>query len=297
MRGLDKEGLDKGGLDKGCYGIPVVTIIGVTIYIYSLFNFGNVNEQRPIERLFTYSELTTFLENSEYPFYFIAYVGFFILSNYAIEWSETLNKIAESFSFIFTITNIIYSSIITLIFVYFFIGTISVFGISPQLSKYGEYQKSYLQTYCIVNSYGLLREMTGINGRDELIIYGSIDRENWKPYEFYHKPTKTKRMPTFVVPYQPRLDWQMWLSAASASPSFTTNDLYLNSLIHKLLQNSPSVLQFIKENPFENEPPQYIKINKLTYHFSPITELSDGSWIPEKWWNVESKRVVYINKT
>ncbi len=30
--------------------------------------------------------------------------------------------------------------------------------------------------------------MTGIYGRDELIIEGSKDYSNWVPYEFYYKP-------------------------------------------------------------------------------------------------------------
>lgn len=30
--------------------------------------------------------------------------------------------------------------------------------------------------------------MTGVHGREELIIEGSFDYNTWLPYEFYYKP-------------------------------------------------------------------------------------------------------------
>ena len=51
--------------------------------------------------------------------------------------------------------------------------------------------------------------MTGVNGRPELIIQGSIDGYDWKDYEFYHKPGNISSKNGFVIPHQPRLDWQV----------------------------------------------------------------------------------------
>ena len=165
---------------------------------------------------------------------------------------------------------------------YFFVGTVGIFNLNKQLSKYGKSQTALLSTFHIVNSYGLFRRMTGVEGRDELIFYGSDDGHKWKLYEFYHKPSKTNIMPTFIAPHQPRLDWQLWFSALQ--PRVNPND-YVIMLVQKMLYNSPSVMQLLKTNPFDSRPPKFIKINKYTYHFSDWNELKSDDWIPKIWWN------------
>src|SRR5262249_2245619 len=62
-----------------------------------------------------------------------------------------------------------------------------------------------------VNSYGLFAVMT--TTRPEIIVEGSDDGENWRPYEFRYKPGNLNRAPRWVQPHQPRLDWQMWFAA------------------------------------------------------------------------------------
>jgi hypothetical protein len=58
------------------------------------------------------------------------------------------------------------------------------------------------------NSYGLFRVMT--TTRPEIIIEGSLDGKNWRPYEFRWKPTDPNQSPRFAGPHMPRIDWQMW---------------------------------------------------------------------------------------
>jgi hypothetical protein len=58
------------------------------------------------------------------------------------------------------------------------------------------------------NSYGLFRVMT--TTRPEIIIEGSLDGKNWRPYEFRWKPTDPTQSPRFAGPHMPRIDWQMW---------------------------------------------------------------------------------------
>ena len=58
------------------------------------------------------------------------------------------------------------------------------------------------------NSYGLFRVMT--TTRPEIIIEGSLDGKNWRPYEFQWKPTDPTQSPRFAGPHMPRIDWQMW---------------------------------------------------------------------------------------
>lgn len=51
----------------------------------------------------------------------------------------------------------------------------------------------------LVNSYGLFRRMTGIDGRPEVIIEGSNDIEGpWKDYEFLYKPGNVNNSLPFV---------------------------------------------------------------------------------------------------
>ena len=58
------------------------------------------------------------------------------------------------------------------------------------------------------NSYGLFRVMT--TTRPEIIIEGSLDGNNWRPYEFRWKPTDPTQLPKFAGPHMPRIDWRMW---------------------------------------------------------------------------------------
>jgi len=58
------------------------------------------------------------------------------------------------------------------------------------------------------NSYGLFRVMT--TTRPEIIIEGSLDGRNWRPYTFKYKPTDPKQTPRFAGFHMPRIDWQMW---------------------------------------------------------------------------------------
>jgi len=111
--------------------------------------------------------------------------------------------------------------------------------LDPATEKIADDSMSVLRSYNLAGSYGLFRRMTGVNGRGELSMYGSDDGHTWKIYEFYHKPTKTDKIPTFIAPHQPRLDWQMWFSALSNSP--TNRDAYLQMMIFRLLHGSESV--------------------------------------------------------
>ena len=62
-----------------------------------------------------------------------------------------------------------------------------------------------------INNYGLFAVMT--TERNEIILEGSNDGEHWLPYEFRYKPGDVNQAPRWAMPYQPRLDWQMWFAA------------------------------------------------------------------------------------
>src|SRR5262249_29930634 len=68
-----------------------------------------------------------------------------------------------------------------------------------------------LEAFRVVNGYGLFRVMT--KDRCEIILEGSADGIEWRPYEFKWKPGDVKRAPGWCAPHQPRLDWHMRFAA------------------------------------------------------------------------------------
>lgn len=84
------------------------------------------------------------------------------------------------------------------------------------------------------NSYGLFRVMTTM--RPEIIIEGSIDGEDWQPYEFKWKPGKLERSASFAGPHMPRLDWQMWFEGLNFE-NYVQND-FTRFLYFRFLQIS-----------------------------------------------------------
>jgi predicted DCC family thiol-disulfide oxidoreductase YuxK len=133
----------------------------------------------------------------------------------------------------------------------------------------------------IVNGYGLFRVMT--KERPEIIIEGSADGTEWKPYEFKWKPGALDRMPGFVEPHQPRLDWQMWFAALSDARQ---NPWFL-ALAFRLLENSPDVVPLLGKNPFPKTPPRYLRANVYRYHFTGLAEHEKRG----AWWQREDEGV------
>jgi hypothetical protein len=124
-----------------------------------------------------------------------------------------------------------------------------------------------------LNSYGLFAVMT--HPRPELLIEGSDDSRNWRAYELPDKPGTLNRAPTWVAPFQPRLDWQLWF-AALESPD---QNPWLLSLCEHLLRGTPEVLDLFAHNPFPRQPPRYIRVVRYDYHFTDrATKARTGDW-------------------
>lgn len=125
----------------------------------------------------------------------------------------------------------------------------------------------------IANSYGLFANMT--TTRPEIVVEGSNDGVDWRPYEFKYKPGPLNRRPPWVAPYQPRLDWQMWFAALG---SFRENVWFVN-FVARLLQGRPEVLTLLAANPFPGDPPRLVRAMGYEYRFSdPETRRRTGEW-------------------
>lgn len=146
---------------------------------------------------------------------------------------------------------------------------------------------SAVSPFQTVNSYGLFAVMT--KSRPEIVIEGSNDGIDWLEYEFKYKPGDLKRYPSFVAPYQPRLDWQMWFAALG---SYEHNQWFVN-LCFRLLQGSPPVLQLLEKNPFKNSPPKYLRALLYDYHFTDFsTKQKDKTY-----WKRELKGIYFPTVT
>ena len=124
-----------------------------------------------------------------------------------------------------------------------------------------------------VNGYGLFRVMT--TQRPEIVVEGSIDGREWKPYEFRYKPGAVGRAPGFVAPLHPRLDWQMWFAALDPGNNLSL----LQALSRELRAGSPTVLGLLERNPFPRAPPRFVRFALYDYRFTtPVERARTGAW-------------------
>ena len=123
-----------------------------------------------------------------------------------------------------------------------------------------------LNSLQLTNSYGLFRRMTGVGGRPEVILEGSLDPQGpWQEFEFLYKPGNTSEAPKFMLPHQPRLDWQMWFAALG---SYQHNP-WLVSLAYRLLEGREEVSRLMSPScPWRGKTPKYIRAKKYIYTFT-----------------------------
>jgi hypothetical protein len=124
----------------------------------------------------------------------------------------------------------------------------------------------------LVSSYGLFAVMT--TERNEIVIEGSRDGVDWREYAFRYKPGDVTRRPSWNIPHQPRLDWQMWFAALDDPRRVP----WFSHFLERLLRNEPAVTALLEKNPFADAPPQYIRAQFYAYTFTGSQEKSKGVW-------------------
>jgi lipase maturation factor 1 len=107
------------------------------------------------------------------------------------------------------------------------------------------------------------------------VIEGSADGQVWREYVFRYKPGPLTRPPSWNIPHQPRLDWQMWFAALGG----VRESPWMISLMLRLLEGSPSVLALFDSNPFGSRPPLYVRAQLYYYRFADRpTHILTGQW-------------------
>ena len=114
----------------------------------------------------------------------------------------------------------------------------------------------------ISNHYGLFAIMT--TRRDEIIVEGSDDGQNWKTYEFRYKAGNVMRRLPICAPHQPRLDWQMWFAALG---DFQRNQ-WFGKFMACLLLGKKDVAKLLAHDPFPNKAPTYLRARLYRYRFT-----------------------------
>jgi lipase maturation factor 1 len=146
-----------------------------------------------------------------------------------------------------------------------------------------------ISQFMLLNEYGLFRQMT--ETRPEIIVEGSADGTDWKPYEFRWKPGDVAEAPRCNTPHQPRLDWQMWFEALRAEQiqlaTGAVDPRYLSpwfrAFIMRLFKGESVVVNLLKANPFPESPPIFIRIALYQYRFTDWRERrKTGNWWDRK---------------
>jgi hypothetical protein len=129
----------------------------------------------------------------------------------------------------------------------------------------------------LVNTYGAFGSVG--RTRDEVIIEGTTgdpeDEAGWKEYGFRAKPGDVRRLGRQIAPFHLRLDWLMWfipLSAFYASGWF-------GPLLQRVLEGDRATLRLLRDNPFPDRPPTFVRARLFRYRFTTWREWREtGAW-------------------
>ena len=141
-----------------------------------------------------------------------------------------------------------------------------------------------LSRFGIVGTYGMPVQVR--TDRLALVVEGSEDGEDWKPYAFRYHHGPEDRAPAWVAPFLPRLDWQLSLAAGGILQDPTTQR-WLLPLMVRLFENQESVLRLLAANPFPEQPPRYLRVMVYNYRFTTAGERRSS----RAWWNRQFLRV------
>jgi hypothetical protein len=128
----------------------------------------------------------------------------------------------------------------------------------------------------VVNPYGLFAVMT--TERDEIIIEGSNDELDWHEYEFRYKPGDLTRRPRWNIPYQPRLDWQMWFASLEDPRELA----WFARFLQRVLESEPSVIALLQNNPFPDKPPKFLRAQLYEYRYADRDQRAQSRWWDRK---------------
>jgi hypothetical protein len=149
----------------------------------------------------------------------------------------------------------------------------------------------------LVNAYGAFGSVG--KERYEIVMEGTGDRvitaaTVWKEYGFAAKPGDVKRTPPQIAPYHLRLDWLIWFLPFSVIVTgggirVGGYSVWFLRFVKKLLEGDRGILRLMGRNPFEGEPPRYVRALFYQYRFTDAAERKET----KAWW-VRTLKGVYL---
>ncbi|WP_395307643.1 lipase maturation factor family protein [Mycobacterium sp. AMU20-3851] len=161
-----------------------------------------------------------------------------------------------------------------------FTALVLVLSVRPARNLLSPHQRmnSTFDPLHLVNAYGAFGSVGKV--RYEVAIEGTADaaisaHTEWREYGFKGKPGDPARIPRQWGPYHLRLDWLMWFAAIS--PSYARP--WIGPLLQGLLSNNRDIVKLLRNNPFPDRPPTYVRALLYEYRFTTGTELiRDRVW-------------------
>ncbi|UZX02526.1 lipase maturation factor family protein [Arthrobacter sp. CDRTa11] len=130
----------------------------------------------------------------------------------------------------------------------------------------------------LVNTYGAFGTVT--RHRIEIVVEGTLDEDpsdgaEWREYGFKGKPGDVRRLPRQWAPYHLRLDWLMWFL-----PLRTVHEEWFYAFLTRLLESDRQTLRLLRHDPFDGEPPRWVRARRYLYRFSTRAEFRENR---ERW--------------
>jgi hypothetical protein len=164
-------------------------------------------------------------------------------------------------------------------------GAVLVLSIRPALNFFSRDQLMNFSwnPLHLVNAYGAFGSVT--RERHEIILEGTDDEKitpetRWKEYEFKAKPGSLTRRPPQIAPYHLRLDWLMWFLPFSVRVSkrgilVPGYEQWFVTFVEKLLQGDKKTLKLLRNDPFPERPPRFIRAQFYLYRFTTRKEYKE----------------------
>jgi hypothetical protein len=148
----------------------------------------------------------------------------------------------------------------------------------------------------IVNGYGVFPPNSVPPLRIITVFEGSNDGVSWHAYRYKFLPTQPTDRPPFVAPHHPRIDMAVvYAGACVFDASFYssligdgtpyaayTASSWLDRIAQRLLRGDPVFLRALKNNPFPEGPPKFVRGSAMAMAPTPLAERRATG----RWWNV-----------
>ena len=128
----------------------------------------------------------------------------------------------------------------------------------------------------LANAYGAFGTVT--KERVEIVVEGTMNADplaaDWREYAFKGKPGDLRRVPAQFAPYHLRLDWLMWFL-----PLGRSLDDWFTVFLLRLLEADAPTLALLRSDPFDGEPPRWVRAVSYRYRFATRAERRDGAGV------------------